>query len=123
MQMIMLVLNNPDKLDDVLDAWHEAGIGGATVMESTGIYRRRPGLMGARYAFGFPPITNMTECGHFTLFTIVNDAQMVERCYEATQSVIGDLTEPNTGIMAAWQVDQAWGERRQFGRHEGEDLP
>lgn len=118
MYMIMLVLNDPDKLDAVLDAWHEVGIGGATVLESTGIYRRRPELMGARFAFGFPPVGNMSERGHYTLFTIVADALAVDHCHRATEAVIGNLREPNTGVMAAWALERTWGAARQFGMQE-----
>lgn len=114
MHMIMFVLNDPDKLDDVLDAWHEVGIQGATVLESTGIYRRRPHLVRARYAFGFPSMSGMTEQGHYTLFTIVASADMIERCYEATKGIVGDLQAPHTGVMAAWRLDHAWGDPQQF---------
>ena len=41
MYMIMFVLNNPDKLDDVLQGWELVGIKGVTIFESTGIQRRR----------------------------------------------------------------------------------
>ncbi len=121
MHMIMLVLNDPDKLDAVLDGWHAIGIRGVTVMESTGIYRRRPQLMGARYAFGFPPLTDMAERGHYTLFTVVADAEVVERCHGATERIVGPLLEPNTGVMASWRLDHAWGARHQFAATDEED--
>ena len=41
MQMVMFVLNDPGKLDDLLDGWYEQGIVGATIVRSTGIFRRR----------------------------------------------------------------------------------
>lgn len=121
MHMMMLVLNDPEKLDDLLDAWHELGMRGATVLDSTGIYRRRPHLMGARYAFGFPPVGNMDERGHYTIFAVVADAEMVSRYHEAAVDVLGDLDEPNTGVMASWRLDQAWGARRQFGPSFGDE--
>ena len=61
--------------------------------------------MGARYAFGFPPVGTMSERGHDTIFAIVVDAEMVSRYHEAAVSVIGELDEPNTGVMASWRVD------------------
>lgn len=116
MHMMMLVLNDPEKLDALLDAWHEMGLRGATVIESTGIYRRRPQLMGARYAFGFPPVSSMGERGHYTIFAIVADADMVARYHKAAVDVVGNLDEPNTGVMASWRLEQVWGERQQFGQ-------
>ena len=37
MYLILFVLDNPDKLEDLLNAWEEAGTGGATVLVSTGM--------------------------------------------------------------------------------------
>ena len=39
MYLILFVLDNPDKLEDLLNAWEEAGTGGATVLVSTGMNR------------------------------------------------------------------------------------
>ncbi|RME53050.1 MAG: hypothetical protein D6790_18065 [Caldilineae bacterium] len=121
MYMVMLVLNDPDLLDDVLDAWHEAGVRGATVLESTGIYRRRPQLISARYAFGFSHLVQAAGQGHYTLFTIVADEEMVDRCLAATQEVTGDLREPHTGVMAAWPLSHTRGARSQFGPTDEDD--
>ncbi|MBP7963919.1 MAG: hypothetical protein KBG20_14185 [Caldilineaceae bacterium] len=107
MQMIMYVINNPDLLDDVLDAWHDAGIIGVTIMESTGIYRRRPTLINARYAVGFPLLVDSMEKGHYTLFATLDDTDQVTRCLAATESVVGDLSLPNTGAFAAWELTLA----------------
>ena len=41
MHMILLVLNNPGDLDDVLDAWENAGVSGITILPSTGLASRR----------------------------------------------------------------------------------
>ena len=39
MKMILFVLNDPGRLTDLLQAWKEAGAGGATVLFSTGMGR------------------------------------------------------------------------------------
>jgi nitrogen regulatory protein PII len=109
MHMIMFVLNDPDKLDEILDAWHEAGIDGATIVESTGIYRRRPHLIGARYTFGFPPLFESSETGNYTLFTIVSDEGLIERCIRVTEEIVGDLDIPNSGVLAVWPLSHAKG--------------
>ena len=41
MHMILLVLNNPGLMDDILNAWEEAGVGGITILPSTGMARIR----------------------------------------------------------------------------------
>ena len=39
MQMLLIVLNKTEKLGSLLDAWMEQGIGGATVLKSSGMVR------------------------------------------------------------------------------------
>jgi hypothetical protein len=30
---------------------------------------------------------------------------VVQRCIEAVQAVVGNLDDPNTGVLAAWELD------------------
>ncbi len=54
MFMIMMVIDDPSLLDEVLDAWQSVGVTGATIVESSGLHRRRATTIGARYSFGLP---------------------------------------------------------------------
>jgi hypothetical protein len=101
MYMIMLVLDNPDLLDQVLEAWESVGIRGATIVESTGIQRLRRKKVPMRYLFATP---GLTEEGHFTLFVIVEGEQMVQDCLHATEQIVTDLDGPNTGVFTAWPL-------------------
>jgi len=102
MFMIMAVLDNPDYLDQVLQAWENAGIRGATIVESTGIQRLRHANVPMRFFFQQPQ--TMVEQGHLTLFVIVEDEKMVQDCLHATESIVTDLDGPNTGVFAAWPL-------------------
>ena len=101
MYMILFVLDDPNQLIQVLDAWQAAGIRGATILESTGINRVNRLNIPMRYAFFSQSIV---EEGHLTLISIVSDEACVQKCLQATESVIGDLDKPNTGVFAAWQL-------------------
>ena len=101
MFMVMLVLDDPDQLDGLMEAWRKVGIGGATTLESTGIHRRQRKLIPMRYLF---QTAGAHEEGHFTLLAIVNNEQVIQRCLEATEALVGDLDQPNTGIFAAWPL-------------------
>ncbi len=105
MHMILFVLDDPDRLDDLLDAWEAAGITGVTITESTGVYRFRSARkkIPMRYVFG--AVGNKVEVGHFTLMALVKGEEIVQRCLEATEKLVGDLAEPNTGVFAAWPVE------------------
>lgn len=101
MYMIMLVLDNPDRLSAILDAWEGIGIRGATIVESTGMQRLHRKSVPMRYVFQSPGIL---EEGHLTLFVIVSGEHLVQDCLHTTEQVIGDLDGPNTGVFAAWPL-------------------
>lgn len=100
MFMIMYVLNDPDRLNEVLEAWESANIPGATIIESTGMHRQRRKFIPMRY---ITPIFEDEE-SHLTLITLVKDESLIQTCLEATERVVGDLREPNTGVFTAWPV-------------------
>lgn len=101
MFMIMFVLDNPDRLDQVLQSWLDHGISGATIVESTGAYRQLVKHIPMRYVYG----ENMTrEVGNLTLFAIVEDEIKIQDCLSATEKVVGNLDNPNTGVFSAWPL-------------------
>ncbi len=101
MYMLMLVLDNPDLLDGVLKAWEQAGIRGATIIESTGIQRQLKRAIPMRYLF---QSSGGDEEGHLTLLAIVESNELVHACLQATETVTGDLNGPRTGVFAAWPL-------------------
>lgn len=103
MFMVMLVLDNPQQLDAVLQAWHEIGIPGATIIQSTGAHRQKITRIGGRYFMGLGQPTTVEE-GHYTLFVVVESEEMVNTCLDATETVTGNLDEPNTGVLMAWPL-------------------
>ena len=86
MYMIMLVIDDPNLVDEVLDAWQAVGVDGATIVESTGLHRRRATTLGARYSFGFPRVVERVEEGHYTLFVAVDDEPMVTACLASAEA-------------------------------------
>jgi hypothetical protein len=104
MYMVMFILDDPDKLDTVLEAWHNIGVSGVTIAETSSFFRRQGDHLGARYLFGFSRVVHQTEEGHYALLTVVPNEATVQKCIEAAESIVGDLDEPNTGILSAWPL-------------------
>lgn len=105
MQIVMFVLDDPQQLDPVLDAWEAIGITGVTIVESSGINRRRIARqVGVSYMAGFNRLMSGSQENHYTLFTIVPDEETVRRCLQAAEDIVGDLDGPNTGVLAAWEL-------------------
>lgn len=105
MHMIMFVLDDPDHLDEVLDAWEAVGVSGVTIFETSGIQRRRmQRQQRVPVRFGFEPVPVSPEAGNYTLFTIVATESMARKCIAAAETVVGNLDGPNTGVLAAWPL-------------------
>ncbi len=104
MYMVMLVLDDPRRLDAVLAAWRAAGVAGVTLAETTGAYRRtqQPQHIPARYAIGLTP--DDIAAYNYTLWVIVPDLAMAQRCLTEVEAVVGDLDGPDTGVLAAWPL-------------------
>lgn len=104
MHMIMFVLDDPDRLDEVLDAWSELGVSGVTIVESTGVVRHRGLHVGSPFMAGINRLVRRDQESHITLFTIVKGEAVVRECIQAIERIVGDLKQPYTGVMAAWPV-------------------
>lgn len=112
MFMLVLILNNPERVNDVLDAWEEAGVGGATILHSTGLGRIRR-YQGFRDDLPLIPSLNdfvdHEEQFSRTIFTVCKDEPLADKLVEVTQKILGDLDEPDTGIMVVLPVIKAYG--------------
>jgi hypothetical protein len=111
MYLILFVLDNPDKLEELLDAWEAAGTKGATVLVSTGMHRISEGVIRDDIPLlpGLDDFYKREEDYHRTLFTIVKDDDVLNKIVEATQKVVGNLNEPKTGILVVMPTTQVYG--------------
>ena len=113
--MVILVLDNVEKLDDVLAAWWEAGAPGITILESVGAARHLA-RNGARDDLPiFPTLSTLfahQEIHHRTLFTVLPDSIPPERIFDATEAILGPLNGPHNGIILALPIIAGRGHER-----------
>ena len=101
-----MVLNKEEYLDDVLAAFVEAGVTGATIIESLG--------MGRAIATDIPifaALRRTLQHSHphnLTLFAVVKDDGQVERVISLIEKII-NLDEPGTGILFVLPVAKVLG--------------
>jgi hypothetical protein len=111
MKMIFFVLQDASKLSDLLNAWHAAGASGATVFISTGMGRIHQASVLRDDLPIMPSLSDFYENDlnlSRTLFTIVEE-ETVQKVYDATCQVVGDLTKPDIGLLIVLPVDQVEG--------------
>ena len=109
--MIIFVLNDPDQCDELLQAWENVGIQGITILESTGLGRTKSNCVRDDVPL-LPSLANLLqnkECKHRTLFSVIKTQEKVDAVVQATESVVGDLFEDNTGFLFILPVSQVYG--------------
>ena len=111
MYIIMFVLNDSKKLDMILDGWNKIGVRGVTILDSIGAYRVRNRIPG-RFAF----TTATADENSKTLIAMVETEETVKNCLTETEELIGDLSEPNTGIFTYWPVTDIKGIHKNYNK-------
>jgi hypothetical protein len=121
--LVILVIDDINKAPYVMDAWEEAGVGGITILESTGVARLHS-KTGYRDDTPLLPslrsLLNSREEHHRTIFSIVDGEEKVSELIAATQSVVGQLHEPDTGILFAIPLSHVVGFARRDYSEENE---
>ena len=106
--MVMFILNNTDYCHDVLTAWEDVGVYGATILDSSGLGRVRNAGMRDDIPL-IPSLSDLfksSETQHRTLFTVVDGDEQIDAIVKATEAVVGSLENPNTGFLFVMPVIQ-----------------
>jgi len=107
MKLLFFVLNETEKLDDVLTELATNGIKGATVIDSMGMARilsnnhddNEISFLSSLRSFLSPEREKNN-----LIFTVIRENQL-ETAVKAIESVTGDLSRKNTGVIFSVPVD------------------
>lgn len=114
MNLVVFVLDCPERCPDLLNAWEKAGAVGITILESMGLRRLQAAMRDDLPLM--PSLRDLLagqEMHHRTLFTVVPDEETTEAILAATEQVVGDLSRPNTGLLFVVPVSRALGLHKQ----------
>jgi nitrogen regulatory protein PII len=108
---VVLVLDDPDRTRDVLDAWEATGVPGVTILDSSGLGRvRRAGIRDdVPLMPSLGDLFRRQEDLHRTLFSVVEDQSQVDAMVQATEAVVGKLDRAHTGLLFVVPVGQVYG--------------
>jgi len=118
MFMMMFVLDDTARLDDVLEAWAAVGISGTTFFESAGGHRRKAWRQRVHARYDFGQLDEAEAAANCTLFAIVPDEQVARQCLAATERIVGDLDDSDTGVFMAWPLPVVKGVPPSIRAHE-----
>jgi nitrogen regulatory protein PII len=109
--MVLLIVANTERCPAILDGWEAAGVAGVTILESTGLGNVRQAAIRDDIPL-MPSLSRLfqqQEIRHRTLFTVVDSEEMVERLIEITEKQLGNLNDPNNGVMFILPVSRVVG--------------
>jgi len=113
--LVVLVLHDLDHCQDILDAWEGAGVKGITILESTGIGRVRQA--GIRDDLPLMPslseLFKNAETHNRTLFSVVDDLDSAHTLVGAAQNIVGDLEQPNSGLLFIAPLIEVYGLKKE----------
>lgn len=108
MKLVVIFLNKLEYLEDLISAFLEIGVSGATILDSVGmgriITKNIPIFSGLRETFAGSSPSNKT-------ILLVVEEGMVEKIAEVLEDICGNLKEPGTGFMLSLPVDKMFGFR------------
>lgn len=112
MFLILFVLHDTSKLEEVMEAWNDAGVCGITILLSAGYHQISNSNMlreDLPLIFNLEDVSQHEESTNRTLFSVVKDEATVDKVVEVTEKLIGSLNQPNTGILAVIPASRAYG--------------
>jgi len=103
LKLLIFVLNKEEFLEEVLEAYVEAGVAGATLLDSEG--------MGRFLAYevplfaGFKEFMKGNKPYNKTIISVIRNEAIIDKLKSLVDEVVGGLDNPGTGIMFTLPVD------------------
>jgi hypothetical protein len=113
-KMAILVTSRIEEGHRIGEVWQSAGAPGVTLIESYGLRRLQEASRSAEFLPGMISMLDFLRQNEETslvIFSVADDESVVDRLLDATESILGDLTQPNTGVFFVVDVARAVGIR------------
>ncbi|MEJ2050496.1 MAG: P-II family nitrogen regulator [Calditrichota bacterium] len=111
MKLLVFILNKEEHLEEILEAFLELNIKGATILDSVG--------MGSILAqdipifAGFKNLMQGSRPANKTILTLIPE-NLVQSAVKAIEQVVGSLEEPGSGLVFVLDVEQIFGISKTF---------
>jgi nitrogen regulatory protein PII len=102
MRLVIFILNKEEFLSEILEAFLELGINGATIIDSIGMGR----ILAHDIPIfaGFRNLMQDSRPGNKTILTLVPQ-EKVQIITKAIEQVVGNLDEPGNGLLFSLPID------------------
>jgi nitrogen regulatory protein P-II 1 len=120
-QLLIAVINQEEKLDEILSALVELGVTGATIIASEGMGRV---LSHDIPIFaGLETLARRSRPQNQTIFSIIREEQKVDRVIAVLQEICGNFEDPATGIVVTVPVSRVIGLAAELGDEPESSAP
>ncbi len=119
--LLVVILEDLNRLPQLLKAWRSIGVPGVTLLSSVGGYRTETWL--AR--MGLSALSRLLEGGEVKqrmLLSLIEDEELLERAIAEADAIVEGFDRPHSGILFVLPVHHALGVRKRGQRGE-EALP
>ena len=107
MKLFVYVLNQEEKIDEILSGFIEIGMTGATIIDSVGMGRIL--AKDVPVFAGFRSLLSDSRSCNKTIISVVDDDKKVESAIELIEELCGAFGEPGAGIAFTLALDQVFG--------------
>lgn len=97
MQLLVCVINDPSKVDEILEAFIEIGITGATIIDSFGMGREL--IQEVPIFAGFRNLLSGSSKYNKTIFSVIGEEEKLHKAVTAVENIVGSMKTPSTGII------------------------
>ncbi len=111
-ELLVLVIHDEQRTDEVVRSWIEGGVTGITILDSSG-WTQALGEQGLRDDLPLMPslrsILRGKESRSRTIFSVVGDGLDLQDLIARTEAILGPLERPESGIFFSLPVTMVRG--------------
>ncbi len=113
MKLMVLILNKLEALEYLLEGLSAAGIGGATIIDSSGLVMTLSKMESSFISSSIRALFtgNGADEDNKTIISVIKDDQL-DIARRVVYSTVGDLSKPNTGILFTIPIDFVEGTKK-----------
>lgn len=111
MKLMVIILNKTDALEYLLEGLSAAGIGGATIIQSSGLVMTLSKMDSSFLSASIRSLFSGEEEDNRTILSVIKNNQL-DLARRVVYNTVGDLSQPNTGIMFTVPLDFVEGTRK-----------
>lgn len=109
-QVLFVVLNEMDYLNEILDGFVDVGVSGATILESQGMANIIVNS-NKQHIFLYGQLKALMQDAlpyNKTIFTVLENQELVDKAVAVVQNVIGDVPKPGVGFMFSLPITKTY---------------